>query len=159
MIVDNNKVVTLHYELTLTSGEIADKADETRPFSFVHGAGNTIPGFDKGLAGLKAGDSFDFTIEAEEAYGEYNPDYLAVIPRSVFSVEGAPDDILQVGNTLPMQDQSGNSLYGVITEIHDDHVHMDFNHPLAGQVLRFTGNIVMVRDASENEIALGEVSE
>lgn len=156
MIVENNKVVTVHYELTLASGEVADKADASRPFSFVHGAGNTISGFDKNLAGLRVGDSFEFLIEAAEAYGEHNPDYVANVPMHVFQVEGAPADIVQVGKTIPMQDNMGNTLYGVITSIHDDHVHMDFNHPLAGQSLRFSGNVVDIRDASEKEIALGE---
>lgn len=159
MIVENNKVVTVHYELHLTNGDMADKADDSRPFSFVHGAGNTIAGFDSNLAGLKNGDSFKFTIEPADAYGEYNPEEVVPIPRSIFMVEGAPDDILHVGNSIPMQDQNGNTLYGVIAEIHDEHVHMDFNHPLAGQSLIFSGTVVGVRDGSEQEIALGEVQE
>jgi FKBP-type peptidyl-prolyl cis-trans isomerase SlyD len=156
MKVENKKVVTVYYELSLPSGEIADKADELSPFSFVHGGGNTISGFDSKLEGLSQGESFDFIIEPSEAYGEYDQGLLVKVPMSIFRVPDLPDDALTIGKTIPMQDPQGNTLYGVITGLEEEFVSMDFNHPLAGQSLHFKGKIASVRDASDSEIALGE---
>ncbi|MCS7004591.1 MAG: peptidylprolyl isomerase [Cytophagales bacterium] len=150
-----NRVVTLTYALHNSKGELIDQADSSHPFSFIHGIGMTIPGFDKGLFQLKAGDAFDFSVSPEEGYGEYYEDNIVELDIEVFV--GAPDDVMQIGNYIPMQDQEGNRLQGKILEIRPDVVVMDFNHPLAGETLRFTGNILHVREATREELATGQV--
>ena len=76
----------------------------------------------------------------------------------MFLEDGKPnDELLQVGNTIPMQDSDGNRLDGVVVEVTDTQVKMDFNHPLAGKNLHFTGQIVELRDATSEELAHGHV--
>ncbi len=157
MQIDKNKVVSLTYTLTLQNGEVADTATAESPFVFIHGIGQTLPHFDNNLSGLSAGDSFTFDIEAENAYGLSNEDYKVSIPRSVFSGPEVPADILQVGNMVPMQDNHGNPMNGIILGFDDNEVKLDFNHPLADQKLTFTGSIISVREASAEEQAHGHV--
>ena len=155
MEISKNKVVTLTYVLKLDSQETVDSSTEDNPFAFIHGIGQTLPSFDGGLAGKKAGDTFEFSINADNAYGAYNPGYVHTLPKTAF--EGAPEGTLEVGRTVPMQDNEGNPLMGVIQEVSDTGVKMDFNHPLAGQNLHFTGKILEVREATKSELDHGHV--
>ncbi len=100
---------------------------------------------------------FDFAIESEDGYGEYTDDRKVQIPKNIFEVPGAPADLLEVGRTVPMQDNNGNPLFGVVLGVDNDQVLMDFNHPLAGQKLFFKGEIVDVREATDEELAHGHV--
>ena len=108
MQISPEKVVSVVYTLTLNNGAIADQADETQPFAFIHGIGQTLPAFDDALAGLVAGDEFNFSLTADDAYGMPNTDWVIDIPRSVFDGPDVPSDILVIGAVLPMQDQNGN---------------------------------------------------
>ncbi len=157
MEIGNNKVVTLTYTLTIKSGEVVDTATEDQPFVFIHGIGQTLPLFESNLASLKAGDNFDFSIDAENGYGLSNDDFKVSIPREVFAGPNVPEDILQVGRMVPMQDQDGNPMNGVILDFDDQIVKIDFNHPLADQDLTFKGTIIAVRDASAEELDHGHV--
>ena len=155
MEVSKNKVVTLTYSLKLDDDKIVDSATVEQPFAFIHGIGQTLPAFDEALAGKKPGDEFSFSLTSENAYGEYLPGYVHSIPKSAF--EEAPEGTIEVGNTVPMQDQNGNALMGVIQEVTDAEVKMDFNHPLAGQNLNFTGKILELREATRAELDHGHV--
>ena len=157
MTIAQHKVVSLTYTLTLSNGEIADEATTAHPFTFIHGIGQTLEAFDKNLEGLKAGDEFSFSLGADDAYGESSEGNLVDLPKSVFSGPDVPPDLLTVGNMVPMQDQDGTPLNGVILSIDTDTVRMDFNHPLAGQALNFTGKIIEVRDATAEELDHGHV--
>ncbi|MES2617789.1 MAG: peptidylprolyl isomerase [Bacteroidota bacterium] len=157
MQVGKNKVVSLTYTLTLQNGEVADTATEESPFVFIHGIGQTLPHFDQQLTDLKAGDAFSFEIDAENAYGVSNEENKVAIPRDVFSGPEVPKDLLVVGNMVPMQDNYGNPMNGIIIGIDDDQVHMDFNHPLADQKLSFSGAIISVREATDDELSHGHV--
>jgi FKBP-type peptidyl-prolyl cis-trans isomerase SlyD len=157
MKISPNTVVSVTYTLTLDNGAIADEADAQQPFMFIHGIGQTLPAFDDALNGLAAGDAFQFSLTADQAYGNTNADWLISIPRSVFSGEDVPADILHVGAILPMQDQSGNPMDGKVVEINEETVKMDFNHPLAGEDLHFKGTVVEVRAASAEELDHGHV--
>lgn len=107
---------------------------------------------------MTAGDSFDFSIPADQAYGEVMSEYILKLPINIFEREGKVDhEMLQVGARLPMVDQEGNQLNGLVVDVKEDHVVMDFNHPLAGQDLHFTGKVEQVRDASTEEINHGHV--
>lgn len=152
-----NKVVSLSYTLMLNSGELADEATSDEPLVFIHGIGQTLPAFDDQLDGLSVGDTFSFTLSAEDGYGESSPNYVVEIPKNIFEGPDVPDDILEIGATLPMQDQDGNPMDGVVVEIGDDTVTMDFNHPLAGEALGFSGTVLDIREATQEELDHGHV--
>lgn len=152
-----NKVVSLSYTLMLNSGELADEATSDEPLVFIHGIGQTLPAFDDQLDGLSVGDTFSFTLSAEDGYGESSPNYVVEIPKNIFEGPDVPDDILEIGATLPMQDQDGNPMDGVVVEIGDDTITMDFNHPLAGEALGFSGTVLDIREATQEELDHGHV--
>ena len=152
-----NKVVSLSYTLMLNSGELADEATADQLLVFIHGIGQTLPAFDDQLDGLSVGDTFSFTLSAEDGYGESSPNYVVEIPKNIFEGPDVPDDILEIGATLPMQDQDGNPMDGVVLEIGDDTVTMDFNHPLAGEALGFSGTVLDIREATQEELDHGHV--
>ncbi len=152
-----NKVVSLSYTLMLNNGELADEATAEQPLVFIHGVGQTLPAFDDQLAGLGVGDTFSFTLSAEDGYGESNPNYVVDLPKSIFSGPDVPEDLLEIGALLPMQDEEGNPMDGTVLEISEDMVKMDFNHPLAGEALSFAGTIIDIREATPDELDHGHV--
>jgi FKBP-type peptidyl-prolyl cis-trans isomerase SlyD len=160
MTITNDKVVSLIYELRVDSkdGEAIETLTSENPLTFLLGGGSLMPKFEENITGLKAGDSFDFDLTADDAYGEVNETAIVDVPLSAFMTEGVVDDTLvKVGNTIPMRDNAGNKLNGIVKEISDENVKMDFNHPLAGNHLFFKGEITDVREATEEEISHGHI--
>ncbi len=160
MKIDKHKVVTLHYKLQEKSaeGDLVEETFGSDPLVFLYGAGAMIPKFEEELAGKKEGDQFAFGIESQDAYGEYNPDAIAPVPTEAFVVDGKlAEDLLQVGRVIPMRDQEGNQLLGTVMEVGEQQVKMNFNHPMAGVDLYFSGRIEDVREATEEEVAHGHV--
>jgi len=156
MKIEKNKMVSLIYELREddSEGRILETLDETRPLSFVYGTGRLLPFFETNINALANGDTFTFTLEADVAYGERREDMIIDVPVSIFETDGKiNEDICRVGNEVPMMDTEGNPLNGVINEITDTYVKMDFNHPMAGLTLCFSGKIIEVRDATAAEIS------
>jgi FKBP-type peptidyl-prolyl cis-trans isomerase SlyD len=155
MIISNDKVISLSYELKI-NGEIVDNAVAEHPLEFIFGRGQLLPLFEKNINGLKIGDSFEFMVPCDEGYGKVNEMAVVELPKDIFKVEGeVPEDLLEIGRSLPMRDNEGNALNGMIIDIKDDVVVMDFNHPLAGQDLYFNGKIENIRDASAEELEHG----
>ena len=152
-----NHVVSISYTLSLADGEVADFAEADEPLVFIHGIGQTLEAFDARLEGLNVGDGFSFQLPAEEGYGMHTDEWIVELPKSVFGGDDIPADLLQLGAMLPMQDQDGNPMDGEVIEIGDDTVKMDFNHPLAGEALHFTGTILAVRLATAEELDHGHV--
>ncbi len=158
MQVDKNKVVTLHYKLHREDpeGTLIEKTYGSQPLTFLYGAGNMIPEFENKLEGKEPGDDFSFSIDHENAYGEYNPEAIITVPISAFTVDGKiAKEILEEGRRIPMRDRNGNQLNGTIKEVKKEEVVMDFNHPLAGIDLFFEGEVEEVREATESEIEHG----
>ena len=156
MKIEKNKFVSLTYKLRLNSadGELVEETGKDHPLEFVFGMGRMIEMFEKKLEGLKTGDSFNIELKAKEAYGEVNKDAIVDLPKNIFEVNGIIDDeMLTVGNNIPMQDTHGNKLTGIVLDVADDVVKMDFNHPLAGDDLFFTGSVLEVRDATDEELS------
>ena len=111
--------------------------------------------FEEKLKGKSVGDKFDFTISSDEAYGDYDDSRVMELDKAIFEVDGKVDEeVIFEGNIVPMMDSTGNRLNGEILEITEDKVKMDFNHPLAGENLHFIGEVLVVRDATEEEIAV-----
>lgn len=160
MTVSQNKVVSLTYELKIdnASGEVVDVADASQPLVFLFGAGNLLPKFEDNIANLKANDTFEFTLQAADAYGELSQEAIISLPIDIFLVDGKIDpDMLRIGNVIPMQDNEGHPLEGVVKAVEENAVIMDFNHPMAGKTLHFTGSILDLRDATQEEISHGHV--
>ena len=160
MIISQNKVVSLTYELKIdnASGEVVDMADASEPLVFLYGAGNLLPKFESHLLNLKAQDNFEFTLSAADAYGDFTDDAIVTLPIDVFMMDGKIDpEMLRIGNVIPMQDNEGHPLEGVVKSVEKDKVIMDFNHPMAGKNLHFTGSILELRDATPEEISHGHV--
>ena len=159
-MIEKNKVVSLHYRLRKDNkeGELIEETYNADSMTFLYGVGGMIPKFEQELAGLKAKDTFSFAIEAKEAYGEFDESAIVDLDIDIFKVEGKLDEnMMKVGAILPMSNAEGHKLDGKIKEMTDKSVKMDFNHPLAGQNLHFEGEIVTLRDASEEEIQHGHV--
>ena len=156
MNIENNRVVSLIYELrdSDSNGRIIEKLDETRPLEFVYGTGRLLPVFESNINSLKTGELFRFTLKSEMAYGDKREEMIINVPVAVFETDGKiNEDICRVGNQAPMMDTDGNPVTGIINEITDAYVKMDFNHPMAGLDLFFSGKIVDVREATEHELA------
>lgn len=150
------KMVTLTYDLRIDDekGELVEQATTEQPLEFLYGAGMMLPKFESELIGLKQDDPFTIKIESTEAYGAINNEAIVELPTNVFLVNGEFDaELIKVGNTVPMMSSNGQRLNGLVLEVTDETVKMDFNHPLAGEDLYFAGKVVEVREASDEEVA------
>jgi len=162
MVIENRTVVSLNYRLTVNENGNEIEVEQTstaNPFVFLFGAHNVLPKFEENLAGKTIGDKFDFHLSAEDGYGIYDAKNVIEVPINAFhGPDGKPDEkILTLGNILTMNDQEGRTFQGKVKAVTIDHVEMDFNHPLAGQELHFTGEVVNVRLATLEELQHGHV--
>ncbi len=158
MQITKNTVVSLSYILKRddANGEIIEETRAGDPLVFLYGNGQMLPKFEEYLNGLKAGDAFEFTLASDDAYGEMDQDAIIDLDKSIFEVEGKTDDeMLAIGNVIPMRDDQGNMLQGIVVSVSKDMVRMDFNHPMAGNVLHFAGKVIEVREASAEELSHG----
>ncbi|MCR5841312.1 MAG: peptidylprolyl isomerase [Bacteroidales bacterium] len=155
MKVENNKVVAVSYKLEV-EGKIADQSAPGQPLEYIHGTGMLLPKFEAALAGKEPGDGFDFVLSPEDGYGTYDPSYKIDLPKSAFAIDGkVREDLLVVGRTIPMLNQAGQVVQGTVAEVTEMAVTMDFNHPMAGKTLHFTGQVESVRAASDKELTEG----
>ena len=148
-------MVTLTYDLRVDDekGEVVEQATEAQPLEFLYGAGAMLPKFESHLAGLHEGEPFTIKLTRNDAYGEVNNDALVELPKNVFLVDGKFDDeLIKIGNTVPMMSSNGQRLNGLVLELNDEIIKMDFNHPLAGEDLFFAGTVLGVRVASDEEV-------
>jgi FKBP-type peptidyl-prolyl cis-trans isomerase SlyD len=149
-------MVTLTYDLHIDdeNGELVEQATETKPLEFLYGAGAMLPKFESQLAGLNEGQPFTIKLGKKDAYGDVNEDAIVELPKHVFLVGGKFDDeLVTIGNTVPMMSSNGQRLNGIVIDVNDEVVTMDFNHPLAGEDLYFSGKVIGVREASDEEVA------
>lgn len=155
MKIEERKVVALTYEL-IVDGKIADKTTEERPLEFIQGMGYLLPLFEQNIAGKEPGDEFAFTLAPKDGYGEWDSARVIDLPKAAFEVDGQiREDLMVVGNTIPLVNQMGGVVPGTILEIGADTVKIDINHPMAGKTLNFSGKIVSVREATEKELTEG----
>ena len=148
MKVAEHTYVSIDYTLTLASGEVADKSSAGEPLGFLFGTGQIIPGLEKALVGMEAGQSAQITVEAADGYGETKEELLRDLPRNNF-----PDDLkLEPGIGFEAKGPHGPVTFRVL-EVQEDTVVADFNHPLAGQTLHFDVEITEVREPTAEELA------
>lgn len=154
MQVAKNTVVTLDYNVTDPDGELVDAGKE--PLVYLHGGYDDIfPMIEEAIQGKKIGESVVVKMQPDDAFGEYDADLIQIEPRDAFPKE------LQIGmqfEGLPDGDESSDDiLIYRVTEIADDKVVLDGNHPLAGMALIFTCTVTAMRPASAEEIAHGHI--
>jgi FKBP-type peptidyl-prolyl cis-trans isomerase SlyD len=153
MAIAENSVVSIEYELTEAGGsDIIDSNKGQAPLDFITGKGHIIPGLEKELVNLEKGESSDIKVDASEAYGEMNPEAVETLPREQFA--GLE---LEKGMQLYGQGENGETVTVTVKDFDDNNVTIDYNHPLAGKNLMFSVTVVDVRDATEDEIATGQV--
>lgn len=162
MPIAKNNVVYISYQLAFPDEDgqpdVVEIVDEKEPMVFIHGLSGLPEAFENNLLGLNEGDTFDFSISAEDAYGNVDPNAIIQLPKSIFQAEDQnADDILQIGNFIPMTDDQGNRMQGLVVSIEGETVTMDFNHPLAEKTLMFQGKILKIREATPDELAHGHV--
>ena len=158
MKIGEKTFVALSYELKV-GGETVEKVTAENPLQFVYGAGFLLPKFEEHLKGLGKGDAFAFRLDSKDAYGEIVADAVVELPKDVFMIEGKIEDgLLEIGNQLPMSDNQGNRLVGVVKAVSGDTVTMDFNHPMAGKDLEFSGEVVEVREATPEDMMQGQMA-
>ena len=152
MQIGERTVATFHYTLTDAAGKVIDSSDGREPLSYLHGAGNIVPGLEKEMSGKQQGDVFNVVVAPEEGYGMPNPMMIQVVPHESF--QGV--DTLEVGMEFQAQTPQG-PMSVAIAKIDGDEVTVDGNHPLAGQTLHFAIEVTEVRDASLEELTHGHV--
>jgi len=152
MQIAQNSVVAFHYTLTNDAGEVLDSSEGREPLTYLHGAGNIIPGLEKELEGHATGEKLQVKVSPEEGYGDVQPQLVQEVPRDAF--QGVEN--VEPGMQFQAQTQGG-PLMVTVTQVDGDTVTVDGNHPLAGQPLNFDVEIAEVREASEEEVEHGHV--
>ncbi len=138
--VKSGDKIKVHYHGRLTNGETFDKSEGREPLEFEVGSGMVIKGFDDGVTGMVPGDKKTVNITFYEAYGPKNPEMIIDMPKEQF-----PKDMeIEVGMPLAMTDGEGNQHQVVVTEIKDEVIILDANHPLAGEDLIFDLELVEI---------------
>ena len=152
LVVAKDVVVGLAYTLYVDNA-VEDSAPASDPLEYIHGHGNLISGLEKALEGLKAGDKINVTVPPEEAYGEYDPENIYKLERSLFP----PEFPIRKGQLVPLEDDEGNHIHSYILEWDDDTVTVDMNAPMAGKTLVFDCEIVSLRPGTPEEIEAGSI--
>ena len=151
-MVKKDAVVSLSYTLTNADGEELDKSSADKPFAYLHGSKQIVPGLENALEGLTLGDKKEVTVPPAEGYGEFVPGLKMDIERSNF-----PKDIkIQAGMQFSA-DANGENQTFTVTGLEGDKVQVDGNHPLAGQTLHFDVEVVEIRDATKEELEHGHI--
>ncbi|MDA8546297.1 peptidylprolyl isomerase [Euryarchaeota archaeon] len=154
LTVTGDIIASVHYKGTLPeNGDVFDSSEGREPLTFLVGHKQMIPGFEEEIMGAKVGETREFTLSAERAYGERDDTAVLEIPRAQFA-QLEEEASLEVGMQLVAQMPHGPSPF-TITALTEEAVTADFNHTLAGQALTFSVEIVELREASDEEISHG----
>ncbi|HEY5517093.1 MAG TPA: peptidylprolyl isomerase [Coriobacteriia bacterium] len=143
MPVKNGDTVRVHYRGTLADGTMFDESAEREPLAFTVGLGQVIPGFEAAVIGLEPAESVNVTIEPQDAYGPHHAELRHVVTLDDFATEPF------VGGEINLVSPEGDEMPGRIVEIDGENVTLDFNHPLAGEVLVFEITLVEFDPAVE----------
>jgi FKBP-type peptidyl-prolyl cis-trans isomerase SlyD len=149
MQINQDSVVQIHYTLRDADGDVLDRSDG-EPLAYLHGRGNLIPGLEKALEGKTQGDKLRVSVPPEEAYGQRDDSLVQAVPKTAF--QGLGD--VKPGMRFQAETQYGPRVI-VVTQVGDETVTVDGNHPLAGQTLDFEVEVAEVREASAEELEHG----
>lgn len=140
-VITANSTVIFHFDIKLSDGSAAESTRvHNKPAKVQMGDGSISPAFEAELTGLQAGDKKTFTLAPDDAYGMPNPDNIYYVDRSKFSADAPAKPGMIIGFTMP----DGSEMPGLVREVVGESVTIDFNHPLAGQTLTFSVEIVQV---------------
>lgn len=146
-------VVAVDYTLHLGDGKVVDQSAPGEPLHYLHGGGQIVPGLEKELEGLSAGDSRQVVVTPKEGYGTHDPRGVQEVPKSAF-----PDgQAVEAGMQFVAQGEDGEHVPVSIREVKGDKVVIDMNHPLAGKTLHFAITVREVREATQEELKHGHV--
>lgn len=152
MEIGENKVVQMHYTLKDDGGKVLDTSDDQDPLTYMHAEGAIIPGLFKAITGKKVGEKVSVVVKPDEGYGDQDDSLVQKMPLESF--KGMDD--LAVGVKVQAETDHGIQI-ATVTEIKEEEVTIDLNHPLAGVTLHFDVEIVDIRDATEEEVSHGHV--
>lgn len=151
MQITQNTVASIEYTLKDNEGQVLDTSEGREPLTYLHGSGNLVPGLESALEGNGEGDSVSVTVEPAEGFGDRDENLIQQVPKAAF--EGV--ESIEAGMRFQASDENGQGRIVTVTEVEDEQVTVDANHPLAGVPLNFDVNVVEVRAASEEEIEHG----
>jgi len=154
MQIADGCTVTLEYRLTDAAGALIDGSPADEPLVYVHGVEGILPILEQELAGKSAGNAFDVTITPEQGFGERDASLVEILSRAQLA-EAA---VIEVGMQVERRDPAGGTQVFVVTACDSQTVTLDANHPLAGRTLRFSGNVIAVREATPEELGDAELS-
>lgn len=138
--VKDGDTVKVHYTGSLEDGSVFDSSENKEPLEFTLGSGQIIPGFEKAVEGMGEGDTTKVTIPSDEAYGEVRDDLVIAVSK-----DNLPEDVTpEVGMQLQLNQPDGQAVPVRITNIKEEEVTLDANHPLAGKDLVFEIEVVEV---------------
>ncbi len=159
MSESTHKVISLDYNLfkDTAEGEMIESTNGKEPLVFLSGMNQMIPDFEAQVTNLGAGDTFSFGIKAEKAYGKRSDDAVLDLPQDMFMRDGKLAEEVVAGNVLPLEDNNGQVHPAKVVTINESSITVDVNHPLADQDLHFTGNVVEIREATQEEVDHGHV--
>ncbi len=147
--IEQGSKVELHFSVSIENGvEIDNTRSREQPVTLVIGDGNLLPGFEKALMGLRAGDRRTVHLPPDDAFGQWNPENIQTFDTVKF--EQRPD----VGQMIEFEDKAKASLFGVVKSVGDDITEIDFNHPLAGKNISFEVEIFKVTPKGAQGIKL-----
>ena len=133
--------------------ETIEQTAPERPYVFITGFQMALDGFEDRVSVLAAGDKFSFSLPPAEAFGDYDPEGVHILPREAFNVKGHFDrENVFEGAVIAVQNPQGQEFHAQVTKVDATNVTIDTNHPLAGRVLTFEGDIVENRPATQGEI-------
>jgi len=132
--------VRIHYTGTLEDGTQFDSSDGRDPLEFALGGGQVIPGFDSAVDGMAVGENKSVTIQPDQAYGERHDQLVQEVPKTALPEDMEPT----VGMQLESQSPDGQVMNLVVTDVADETITVDANHPLAGQPLTFAIELVEI---------------
>jgi FKBP-type peptidyl-prolyl cis-trans isomerase 2 len=138
-MIENGNVVSVHYVGKFTDGEIFDSSEGREPLQFEVGTGQIIPGFETAILGKVVGDKVTTNISPENGYGLVREDLVVSVP-----LDKMPGEV-QVGQTLEANGENGQVAHVVVTEVSEETVTIDGNHPLAGKELVFDIEVVSIQ--------------
>jgi len=151
MEINDPCTVKMHYRLKIADGDELESSFEGAPLEFQYGVGQVIPGLERALAGMSAGDAKQVEVEPGDGYGERDPQKVANIPREQFP----PNEKLEPGIVLGLQTEDGMVIQATVVSASESEVVIDLNHELAGMKLCFDVEIVEVSEARPQDQACG----
>ncbi len=146
-MVQIGKFVQIEYTGTFDNGEVFDSNVEMDPLEFEVGSGSIINGLDQGLIGMANDEEREITISPDKGYGDYNEEFVLNVPLSEMRANFEPEP----GMVISIQMENGNMIPARITDISDDNVTLDLNHPLAGKTLHFKVKVLAINDEAQLE--------